>query len=99
MKILVIGGTKYFGRHLVNDLVANGHQVTVFSRGNVALNFNGDVKHFSGDRKNRNDLEKVRSFEAFDVIFDQVCINPSEAKLMTDVFNGFVKRFIFTSSQ
>ena len=29
MKILVIGGTRYFGIHMVNKLLEQGHEVTI----------------------------------------------------------------------
>lgn len=33
MKILVIGGTKFFGIHMVNELLEKGHEVTIATRG------------------------------------------------------------------
>ncbi len=33
MNILIIGGTRFLGRHLVNSALARGHQVTLFNRG------------------------------------------------------------------
>ena len=33
MKILIIGGTKFLGRHLIDAAVQNGHEVTLFNRG------------------------------------------------------------------
>ena len=35
MKILVIGGTRFFGKDIVNLAPEAGHDVTVFSRGNL----------------------------------------------------------------
>ena len=35
MKILVIGGTRFFGIHMVRELLAQGHAVTIATRGNV----------------------------------------------------------------
>ena len=33
MKILVIGGTRFVGRHLVDAALAHGHEITLFNRG------------------------------------------------------------------
>ncbi|HXZ72990.1 MAG TPA: NAD-dependent epimerase/dehydratase family protein, partial [Streptosporangiaceae bacterium] len=33
MNILIIGGTRFLGRHLVNSALARGHAVTLFNRG------------------------------------------------------------------
>lgn len=32
MKILVIGGTRFFGVHMVNELLADGHHITIATR-------------------------------------------------------------------
>ena len=34
MKILILGGTRFLGRHLVDAAIARGHEVTIFNRGN-----------------------------------------------------------------
>ncbi len=44
MKILVIGGTRYFGRYTVEKLVRDGHDVTIASRGNASDDFGDTVK-------------------------------------------------------
>ena len=41
MKILVVGGTRFFGIPMVNALINAGHDVTVATRGNNALSFFG----------------------------------------------------------
>ncbi|HUW15820.1 MAG TPA: NAD-dependent epimerase/dehydratase family protein, partial [Actinomycetes bacterium] len=33
MRILVVGGTRFVGRHVVEAALAGGHEVTVFLRG------------------------------------------------------------------
>ena len=38
MKILVIGGTRYFGIHMVNKLLEQGHEVTIATRGKTPEN-------------------------------------------------------------
>ena len=43
MRILVVGGTRFVGRHVVDQAVARGHQVTVFHRGRSGADlFQGD---------------------------------------------------------
>ena len=51
MKVLVLGGTRYFGKRLVDLLAWNGHQVTVASTGKTAVQFNGAVERVTVDRK------------------------------------------------
>lgn len=38
MKILVMGGTRYFGIHMVNKLLEQGHEVTIATRGKTPEN-------------------------------------------------------------
>lgn len=33
MKVLVIGGTRFVGKHLVDSALAKGHSLTLFNRG------------------------------------------------------------------
>ena len=47
--VLVLGGTRYFGRSIVDELLAAGHQVTIFTRGNLKHDFSSKVTHIIGD--------------------------------------------------
>ncbi|HMS54606.1 MAG TPA: NAD-dependent epimerase/dehydratase family protein [Fimbriimonadaceae bacterium] len=50
MNILVLGGTKFVGRAIVERLVTNGHQVTLFTRGQTNADAFPDLPHLVGDR-------------------------------------------------
>ena len=50
MKVLVIGGTLYFGKVIVRKLLERGDEVTIFSRGNTRPDFWDDVDHIQGER-------------------------------------------------
>ena len=43
MKILVIGGTKFFGIHMVNALLTKGHAITIATRGRAADPFGDKI--------------------------------------------------------
>ncbi|MFN3428781.1 MAG: NAD-dependent epimerase/dehydratase family protein [Candidatus Sericytochromatia bacterium] len=49
-KILVLGGTGFVGRHLVNSALARGHAVTLFNRGRRNPGLFPDAEHLVGDR-------------------------------------------------
>lgn len=56
-KCLVLGGNGFIGSHVVDALVLEGHEVTVFDRIGKYLNFDSkNVKTIDGDFMNRNDL-------------------------------------------
>src|SRR5690606_28479057 len=49
------------------------------------------------DRKDKKDLIKLSNFN-FDIVIDQICYNPIEAKLICEAFRNKAKHIIFTSS-
>ena len=53
MKLLVLGGTRFLGRHLVDAALARGHDVTVFTRGVQPVPWDGKVEHLVGNRDPR----------------------------------------------
>src|SRR5438477_3065280 len=50
MKTLVLGGTRFLGRHIVDVCLANGHSVTIFHRGLSDPRAFPNVEHVIGDR-------------------------------------------------
>jgi len=53
MRILVLGGTRFIGRAIVDDLVASGHEVLVVHRGQTEPPDLPDVPHEHVDRHQR----------------------------------------------
>ena len=49
MRLLVLGGTRFLGRHAVDAALARGHQVTLCNRGRHPEVF-PDVEQLRGDR-------------------------------------------------
>jgi 2'-hydroxyisoflavone reductase len=50
MRVLVIGGTRFVGRHMAEAAVARGHDVTVFHRGKTGTDVVPEATHILGDR-------------------------------------------------
>lgn len=55
---LIIGGTKFLGRHLVDSLLAGGHEVVLFNRGKHPSDNMPETEVVHGDRN--RDLGKLR---------------------------------------
>jgi len=54
MKLLVLGGTRFLGRHLVDAAIAAGHDVTIFTRGVTPSPWtDAPIVHLVGDRDPR----------------------------------------------
>ncbi|MGH7921707.1 MAG: NAD-dependent epimerase/dehydratase family protein, partial [Candidatus Dormibacteraceae bacterium] len=49
-RLLVLGGTAFVGRHLVGTALAEGVEVTIFSRGRTGRDLFPEVDHRLGDR-------------------------------------------------
>ena len=64
MKLLVIGGTQFVGRHLVADAMGRGHDVTLFNRGITAPDLFPEAGHIRGDRSADIDALKGHRFDA-----------------------------------
>jgi 2'-hydroxyisoflavone reductase len=96
MKILIIGGTKFLGRHLINAAQARGHEITLFNRGTKytddALE---NVEQLHGNR-NLN-LEKLGG-RTWDVCIDTCGYLPQTVKMSAEFLRDSVKQYIFISS-
>jgi 2'-hydroxyisoflavone reductase len=53
MKLLVLGGTRFLGRHLVEAALARAMDVTIFTRGRGAVPWLDRVTSLVGDRDPR----------------------------------------------
>ncbi len=50
MRILILGGTRFFGYHIARRLFEDGHDLTLFNRGVTSDDFGGRVQRIYGDR-------------------------------------------------
>ncbi|EUJ29176.1 hypothetical protein MFLO_11335 [Listeria floridensis FSL S10-1187] len=98
MKILVFGGTRFFGKRLVERLVDSGHDVTIATRGKTSDPFGDRVRRIVLDRSKRDDLFKLVSKESFDLVYDNIGYSPQDALYAIQAFKHSMPRYIFTSS-
>ncbi|MER5212892.1 NAD-dependent epimerase/dehydratase family protein [Streptomyces sp. NPDC002838] len=95
-RICVIGGSRYFGKLLVQRLQAAGHQVTVINRGSTPPP--PGVEHLVADRDDETALTAALGSRAFDVVVDQVCYTPVQAAIAARAFRGRTARYVMTST-
>ena len=97
--ILVIGGTRYFGKLLVQRLLAAGHKVTIATRGHVSDPFGERISRIRVDRRNeRAMLAAFASVDRYDIVYDQMCFSPLDAAIAVRVFGGKARRYIVAST-
>ncbi|HMJ55108.1 MAG TPA: NAD-dependent epimerase/dehydratase family protein [Polyangiaceae bacterium] len=94
MKILVLGGTAFLGRHLVNAAVSRGHTVTVFSRGRHGEPPRG-VRWLHGDRN--TDLSLLAGLR-WDAVVDTSGYVPSRVRAAAALLAEHVAHYTFVSS-
>lgn len=97
-RILVLGGTRFFGRKLVEQLLEEGHQVTIVTRGKMANPFGEHVQHITVDRGDKAAFAKAMEGQTYDIVYDNICYSPNDAKAFCDIFNGKIGKLVFTST-
>lgn len=95
MKVLMIGGTRFLGRHLVMALQARHHDVTLFNRGITAPGLFDDVEEIHGDREQHLDRLAGRRWDA---VIDTCGYLPRVVRATCVALQGAVERYVFVSS-
>jgi 2'-hydroxyisoflavone reductase len=94
MKILVIGGSRFLGKAFVEEALKQGHEVTVFNRGNN----NADLKKVEiliGDRNGNLDALKERKWDA---VLDTCGLVPRSVRNITSILKEQTDFYAFVSS-
>ena len=96
MNVLVIGGTIFLGRRLVEAAQTRGHAVTIFSRGLHNPSVHAGVETLRGDRK--RDVSALRG-RSWDAVVDTCGYVPSDVQRVMDAFDrGSTRHYTFVSS-
>ena len=98
-KVLVLGGTQYFGKKLVQKLIENGDEVTVATRGSKSDPFGTNIKRLVIDREKKETMAAAFEGKEWDLVYDQSCFSPIEARDTAEALKGKADRYIFTSTQ
>ena len=85
MKILVIGGTRFIGVHLVNQLLASGHEVTIATRGRANDAFGDSVGRIIIECVSQESLTGALNGRFYDVVYDSQAHSSNEIKHLLDV--------------
>jgi nucleoside-diphosphate-sugar epimerase len=96
MRILIMGGTRFIGVALTRLLLAAGHDVTLFNRGNRPVP--AGVTQIVGDRTDTALLTRQLVDHRFDAIFDNNGRECSDTQPLADLFKSTVQHFIYMSS-
>lgn len=95
MKILIIGGTVFLGRHLVEAAQARGHEVTLFNRGLHNPELFPEVEKLRGDRP--LDLDALRG-RRWDAVIDTCGYTPGAVRASAQLLADAIAHYTFISS-
>lgn len=100
LNVLVLGGTNFLGPAIVNSLLDEGHNVTLFNRGITNPGLFPKLSKIKGDRKKGisgyQNLERTKKI--WDVVIDVWPQNPNFVKNALAILKDRAKHFVFVSS-
>lgn len=102
MRILVIGGTQFVGRMLVETLLKDKHDVTILHR-KTTHPFKKKIGQIQADRNDAEQMKQLLGREKFDVVFDNVYdwergTTALNVEGTIKALNGNFSKYIFMSS-
>jgi 2'-hydroxyisoflavone reductase len=97
MRLLVLGGTWFLGKAIVDDAVDRGWEVTTFNRGRFGAPTMG-VNRIIGDREDDNDLRRLRGSGPWDAVLDVAGNVPTVVRNSVRALIGVAHRYVYIST-
>lgn len=98
MNILILGGTRFIGRHIAERLLVAGHRVTVLTRGRSGDDLPPEIERLRGDRDEGVAGLAALSGRAWDVCIDTCGYMPSQVRPSTALLRSSVRRYVIVSA-
>lgn len=95
MRLLIIGGTAFLGRHISEQALAGGHELTLFHRGRTNPELFPEAEHVLGDRD--GGLEPLRG-RRFDAVIDTSGYFPRVVRQSAELLEPSAGHYTFISS-
>ncbi len=97
-QVLVVGGTRFIGRHTVEEFRDADYDVAIFNRGSHDNPFaDTDVEHVEGDRTEEGQLRLAADRVEPDLVVDCVAYHPGDVRAATEIFAD-VDAYVYVSS-
>lgn len=94
MRILVLGGSYFVGRHIALEFARKGADVVVLNRGTRPVNFPVLV----ADRNDVRGMREALRGQSFDVVVDTSCQDTGQAFAAMQALGGRYRRYVFIST-
>ncbi|MGA0879375.1 MAG: NAD-dependent epimerase/dehydratase family protein [Ilumatobacteraceae bacterium] len=102
MKALVLGGSVFVGRRLVEMLAAQGHEVVVLNRGRTPTTIPDGVRLVKADRTDTDSMRAALVGTSWDAVFDVsgfvMAAGGSDIEALIDIVDGRVGHYVYVSS-
>ena len=95
MKLLILGGPRFLGRHLAAAALARGHRVTLFNRGRTEPELFPEAEKLRGDRA--SDVSALEG-RTWDAVLDTTGFLPHVVQRTAELLRGRVGHYTFVSS-
>lgn len=80
MKILVLGGTRFFGIPMVKALLEDGHEVTIATRGKTPDSFGDRVRRIALERTSADSMKEMLAGKRFDTVIDKIAYSSNDIR-------------------
>ena len=98
MKALILGGTRFIGRHIVETLLAAGHSVSTLTRGKSYDELPAEVERLRGDRdEGALGLQALKG-RLWDVCVDVSGYTPRQVRPSAELLRVSIKRYVYVSA-
>ncbi|MFO1337484.1 MAG: NAD-dependent epimerase/dehydratase family protein [Burkholderiaceae bacterium] len=94
-RLLLLGGTRFLGRHVAEQALAAGHALTLLHRGRSAPALFPQARHWLADRD--GDLSLLER-EHFDAVIDTSAYVPRQVRAVAERLAGRVGRYLLVST-
>lgn len=95
MRLLILGGTVFLGRHIAEAALARGHKITLFNRGRHDPDLFPEAEKLRGDRD--GDLAALHG-RKFDAVIDPSGYRPEQVRTVVNALAGCDPHYTFISS-
>ena len=96
MKILILGGTRFFGVYTIRELLAQGYEVTIATRGRTKDEFGDRIERLIVERTDKESMAAALGGRHFDVVIDKLAYASEDVRIAMEVLD--CDRYIQMSS-
>ena len=98
MRLLLLGGSWFLGRLLVEDFARRGFEVTVFNNRRSAVSESSGIRQICGDRHREDDLQTLARSGPWDVVLDVSGKVPAVVRRSVRALSEVAERYVSVST-